>query len=69
MSPESTVKIQEWAAHKQYMYIASGLNKHCSEMNSELFDSVRNHTNAVEATHFKSNTAGRQLPLLAAILT
>ena len=60
--------LSDWCEHKRLTYIASGLNKHFSQMNSELFDITRNHTNAVESTHFKSKVLGRKLPLLSAIL-
>lgn len=64
----SNNSIHNWAHHKSHAYIVSEINKHCSLMNHDTFDSIQNHTNAVKTTHFKSNALKRQLPLLSAIL-
>ena len=60
--------IASWAIHKRHLVIASGLNKHCSLVNHELFDNLRHHTNAVEQTANKSYASGIRQYLLPAIL-
>ncbi len=66
-SAQSSESVIQWAIHKEHPSIASGINQFCSEMDPTLFKKVRNHTNAVEQTHYKSNALGRRLPLLRAI--
>lgn len=66
-SPESTQKVIDWAKNKKYYLIASGYNKSCSSVDPEIFDQLRKHTNAVESTHYKSNSMGRYLSLLRAV--
>ena len=66
-SPLSTKSVVDWAHHKEQRSIASGINPFCSEMDSGLFNEIRKNTNAVEQTHYKSNSLGRRLPLLRAI--
>ncbi|KAF1814376.1 hypothetical protein P152DRAFT_413142 [Eremomyces bilateralis CBS 781.70] len=63
----SSESVKEWTRHKMQPSIACGLNKHCSMIASEVWERTRNHTNATEQTRFKSNSFGRQLPLLRAI--
>lgn len=59
--------IRNWATHKNHPVIRAGLNKYCSLIPTEFFDSVRNITNAVEQTHFKSYATGKFTTLLGAI--
>src|SRR6266568_4858579 len=61
-------KIVNWCRHKQYMCIASGINPHCSKMDSNIFSTIVKNTNAIECSHFQANNLGRRLSLLAAIL-
>ena len=63
----STEQIRFWAIHKKQPCIASGLNPSCSMMDNELFIQTRRHTNAVEQTHWKSTSLGKQLSILKAI--
>jgi hypothetical protein len=65
--PDSTRSVRKWAQHKKRAVIASGINKACSLIASDLWDQTTCHTNAVEQTHFKSNSLGRRLTLLKAI--
>ncbi|OAF57839.1 hypothetical protein VC83_05497 [Pseudogymnoascus destructans] len=64
---QSTEQIRFWAIHKKQLCIASGLNASCSLMDNELFFQIRRHTNAVEKTHWKSTSLGKQLSILKAI--
>ena len=64
---QSSENVINWAIHKEQSSIASGINRFCSRMDPGLFQKVRNHTNATEQTHYKSNALGRRLPLLRAI--
>lgn len=64
MSPESVIN---WAKHKKIACIASGLNKHCSFIPNEVFENCRQHTNAIEQTHYKTGSFGKQLSLLKAV--
>lgn len=66
-STDSTEPIRFWAIHKKLPCIASGLNASCSLMDNELFFQTRRHTNAVEQTHWKSTSLGKQLSILKAI--
>ena len=66
-SAQSSDSVVNWAIHKEQPSIASGINRFCSEMDPALFEKVRDHTNAAEQTHYKSNALGRRLPLLRAI--
>jgi len=66
-SSDSTEAVQNWAVHKQQPVIASGLNRHCSQIPISIWDNIRKNINSVEQTHFRSNTWGRRLPLLRAI--
>lgn len=60
--------IQGWAHHKKHRLIRAGLNQACSSIVPAIFHTLRKHTNAVEQTHYKSNSRGRQLPLLQAVI-
>jgi hypothetical protein len=40
--------VANWARHKKYLVIASGLNKYCSLINYKLFDRLRHYINTVE---------------------
>jgi hypothetical protein len=40
---------------------------YCSEIPNEVFQTARGHTNAVEQTHYKSNSMGKRLSLVHAI--
>ena len=62
-----TPGIRTWCDHKSHDYIAAGLNENCSLMNRDMFRLIRKQSNAVEATHFKSNSLGRQLTPLKAV--
>lgn len=53
--------------HKGHPVIAAGLNEHCTLMNMDAFQRIRKSTNAVEQTHYKSNSMGRRLSILKAI--
>jgi hypothetical protein len=64
---QSSGNIINWAIHKEQPSIASGINRFYSRMDSSLFQKVRNHINATEQTHYKSNALGRRLSLLQAI--
>ncbi|KFY79201.1 hypothetical protein V498_08982 [Pseudogymnoascus sp. VKM F-4517 (FW-2822)] len=66
-SEYSTPQVVDWVKHKKQSCIASGLNKYCSQMNHDLFERARRHTNAVEQTHFKSMSFGKRLSLLKAV--
>jgi len=68
LSAHESVPIQNWAKHKQHEVIAAGLNKHCSLIDHSIYDSIRNHTNAVEQTANKSYSFGKRQDLLAAVL-
>ncbi|OBT75678.1 hypothetical protein VF21_05187 [Pseudogymnoascus sp. 05NY08] len=63
----TTEQIRFWVIHKKQPCIASGLNAACSLMDKELFIQTRRHTNAVEQTHWKSTSLGKQLSILKAI--
>ena len=45
----------------------AGLNKNCSSIPVYIYDSIRNHTNAAEQSHYKANAAGRRLTLTVVI--
>ncbi|KAK2793175.1 hypothetical protein FQN52_001823 [Onygenales sp. PD_12] len=62
-------KVRNWAAHKKNQVIAAGLNKFCSLIPADVYDSVRNHTNAAEQTHNKSYAFGRGQTLLQGVLS
>jgi len=59
--------VTNWARHKRYLVIASGLNKHCSLINHELFNRLRHHTNAVEQIANKLYAFGIRQFLLPAV--
>src|SRR6266702_607009 len=61
-------KIINWCQHKQYIYIASGINPHCSKMDSNIFSTIVKNTNAIKYSYFRANNLRHQLSLLAAIL-
>jgi hypothetical protein len=67
-TPHATAKVQDWARHKRYEWVACGINKHMSEIDSEVFDLTRRNTNAVESSHNKMNATGKRQALLAAVL-
>ncbi|OXV07247.1 hypothetical protein Egran_04985 [Elaphomyces granulatus] len=60
--------VRNWAQHRRHLFIRARLNKHCSLIPTEYYDSVRNITNAVEQTHFKSYATEKYTTLLGAIL-
>ncbi|CAG8980989.1 hypothetical protein HYALB_00013550 [Hymenoscyphus albidus] len=66
-SEYSSKQVVDWTKHKQHECIASGINPHCTGIQNELFERTRRHTNAVEQTHFKSNSLGKRLSLLKAV--
>jgi hypothetical protein len=57
----------DWLKHKLCPWIISGLNKSYWEGDPAIWDQIRHHSNAVEASHHKSNALGTGLSLLAAI--
>ena len=59
--------VRNWAQHRRHLFIRARLNKHCSLIPTEYYDSVRNITNAVEQTHFKSYATEKYTTLLGAI--
>ncbi|KAF1808090.1 hypothetical protein P152DRAFT_256677 [Eremomyces bilateralis CBS 781.70] len=61
------VEIQQWVRHKRHPVIAAGLNRACSDMDPNVFDSVLKHTNAVEQAANKSYAPGKRQDLLIAI--
>ncbi|KAJ5111672.1 hypothetical protein NUU61_001571 [Penicillium alfredii] len=64
---EEDEKFKDWATHKAHPVIAAGLNKACSLIDPEFYDTFRNSTNAVEQTHWKSYFTGIYTSLLGAI--
>jgi hypothetical protein len=60
-------KVRDWVAYLQEDTIAAGLNKHCSRMPTELFERIRDNSNAVEVAHHRSNSTGVRTSLLQAI--
>jgi hypothetical protein len=60
--------VRNWALHKKHPVIRAGLNKNCSLINPQFYDSVRNITNAVEQTHYKSYSMGRYMTLLGTVM-
>ncbi|KAJ5439313.1 uncharacterized protein N7458_010311 [Penicillium daleae] len=61
--------LTDWAKHKRHEWVMCGLNPACSDTPPPYFEAIRKNTNAVEQTYHKSNVRGRQLTLLAAILS
>jgi hypothetical protein len=59
--------VRNWAQHRRRLFIRAGLNKYCSLIPTEYYDSVRNIINAVEQTHFKSYATEKYTTLLSAI--
>lgn len=59
--------LASWAEHKRADWIACGLNKYCTKIPTDIFDTVRKSTNSVEQSHHKANTRGKQVPLLHAV--
>jgi hypothetical protein len=59
--------VVEWAKHKKEDVIAAGINQSCSFIDKIDWENARRQTNGVEVSHFKSNSFGRRLSLLAAI--
>jgi hypothetical protein len=60
--------IRNWARHKNHPIIRAGLSKFCSLIDSDIFVSIRNFTNAVEQAHYKSHATGIYTTLLGAII-
>ena len=52
--------IANWARHKRYLVITSGLNKYCFLINYKLFNRLRHYINAVKQTANKLYTFGIQ---------
>lgn len=59
--------VQNWAVQKKNPVIKAGLNKACSKIRPVYFDTLRNHTNAVEQSHQKSYALGKYLTLVQAV--
>jgi hypothetical protein len=59
--------VQNWAVQKKSAIIKAGLNKACSKIRPIYFDTLRNHTNAVEQSHQKSYASGKYLTLTQAV--
>jgi hypothetical protein len=59
--------VQDWAVQKKSSIIKAGLNKACSKIQPFYFSKLRNHTNAVEQSHQKSNATSKYLTLVEAI--
>lgn len=57
-----------WASHKRIDVIAAGLCKACSPSDLKFTDEGRQHTNAVEQSHYKSYHMGVQDSLLQAVI-
>ncbi|KAL2047962.1 hypothetical protein ABVK25_011191 [Lepraria finkii] len=66
-SDDSSEDVKKWARQKKLDSICSGINVHCSKIPPDIFLNARNHTNAVEQTHHKSNASGKRLSLLQAV--
>ena len=64
---ESTTK--GWAEHKSTSYVLSGLNKHFSNMDSDMWDLSLKHGNLVEGSHWAIDRHGRQQSLLSALFS
>lgn len=52
---------------KKSPIIKAGLNHACSKIQPHYFQTLRNHTNAVEQSHQKSNASGKYLTLTEAV--
>jgi hypothetical protein len=61
-------QVCDWATHKQHKVIMAGLNKACSLIPAAFYDNVRNFTNAVEQSHYKSYFLGVYDSLLGATI-
>lgn len=57
-----------WVSHKRINVIAAGLCRACSPSDTKFSDEARQHTNAVEQSHYKSYQMGTYDTLLQAIL-
>ncbi|OXV07623.1 hypothetical protein Egran_04612 [Elaphomyces granulatus] len=76
---ESNPKVIDWVKHKRNPDIACGLNKFCSlipypgqhgeDLEVDIFEKLRNHTNAAEQTHNKSYAFGRRQTLLQGVVS
>ncbi|KAJ6034340.1 uncharacterized protein N7446_009089 [Penicillium canescens] len=64
---ENTPEFADWATHKEITVIAAGLCQAFSLIKPEFFKATRNHTNAVEQTHYKSYWMGTRDSLLQAV--
>lgn len=60
--------IKRWAKHKKNEVIAAGLNKHCSLIDPQVYDRLRDNTNAAEQSANKSYSLGKKQDLLPAVL-
>lgn len=60
--------VRNWAIAKKNAVVRAATCRGATEMDIAVWNEVRNHTNAVEQTHNKSYSFGRQRPLLEAVL-
>lgn len=60
-------KVRNWAKHKNAESIRCGLHHFFSRMDTNFFQSIRRHTNAVEVAANKGYATGKRLELLIAI--
>jgi hypothetical protein len=67
LDSDLATNIQHWATHKKSAIFRSGLNQASSGIPRVIWESITEHTNAVEQTHYKSNAWGRYLSLLQTI--
>lgn len=65
---EERESVRNWAQTKKSRVIRAATCRGATLMNLDTWNEVRNHTNAVEQTHNKSYSFGRQRPLLEALL-
>ncbi|KAN0067108.1 hypothetical protein V8E54_014755 [Elaphomyces granulatus] len=69
LSRESNPKVIDLVRHKRNPDIACGLNKFCSLIPVDMFEKLRNYTNAAEQTHNKSHAFGRRQTLLQGVVS